>query len=120
MKLVMDCENEHFEMECKAAYIVILDPEDSPADMTLAVMGKSSYHKLLCAIARTLDSFIRTLSEGNELTRKSLWKDFKKANYGKVTSNTRRNVFLDETRTIRDNRLWSFSRSERLEDLREL
>lgn len=48
------------------------------------------------------------------------WKDFKKANYGKVTSNTRRNVFLDEARTIKDNRLWSFRRSERLEDLREL
>lgn len=79
MKLVMDCENEHFEMECKAAYVVIMDPEDSSADMALAVMGKSSYHKLLCAIARTLDSFIRTLSEGNELTRKSLWKDFKNA-----------------------------------------
>lgn len=77
MKLVMDCENEHFEMECKAAYIVILDPEDSPADMTLAVMGKSSYHKLLCAIARTLDSFLRAVTDGNELARKKLWKDFK-------------------------------------------
>ena len=65
MKLVIDCENEHFEIECDA-------------DMTLAAMGRSSYHKIISAIARTLDSFLRAITDGNELARKKLWKDFKR------------------------------------------
>ena len=49
-----------------------------------------------------------------------IWKDFKKANYGNVTPNTRRNVFLDEAKTKKDDRYWSFRRHERLDDLREV
>ena len=77
MKLVMDCENEHIEMECDAAYVVVMNPKDSSADMTLAVVGRTSYYKLLRAIARALDSFLRTVADGDELRRKRLWKDFK-------------------------------------------
>ena len=70
MKLVMDYENEHFEIECDAAYVVILDPKDSESDMTLATMGKSSYYKIISAVARTLDSFICALAGDKEERRK--------------------------------------------------
>ena len=48
------------------------------------------------------------------------WKDFKTPKYGTPTPKTRKNVFLDEKKTIPDDRLWSFRRNDLLDDLREI
>ena len=48
------------------------------------------------------------------------WKDFKTPIYGIPSSNTRKHVFLDEQKTIPDDRPWSFRRNDRIYDLREV
>lgn len=46
------------------------------------------------------------------------WKDFRHPQFGTPSPDTRRNVFLDEKKTKPDDRLWSFRRNDRLDNLR--
>ncbi|MBE6005632.1 MAG: hypothetical protein E7238_00410 [Sarcina sp.] len=79
MKLYIENEGENFEMEAKAAYVVMIDPADRDADVALMVMGQTSHMAIVSGIAKTLDSFFQTLTKGNSATQQVLWKLFKKA-----------------------------------------
>lgn len=79
MKLHIESEGENFDFEAKAAYVVLFDPADNDADVTLMVMGQSNSLKIVSGIAKTLDSFFQTLTKGNRDEQQVLWKLFKKA-----------------------------------------
>ena len=79
MKLYIESEGENFNMEAKAAYVVLIDPADRDADVALMVMGKGNPKVIVSGIAKTLDSFFQTLTKGNSTTQQVLWKIFKKA-----------------------------------------
>ena len=79
MKLYIENEGENFEMEAKAAYVVMIDPADQDADTALMVMGQTSDLAIIKGVANTLDSFFQTLTKGNRDEQQVLWKLFKKA-----------------------------------------
>lgn len=70
MKLYIEDEGENFEMEAKAAYVVLIDPADSDADVALMVVGQSNSLKIVSGIAKTLDSFFQTLTKGDRETQR--------------------------------------------------
>lgn len=50
---------------------------------------------------------------------KVVWRDFSKPTYGRISVKWRRNVFKDKEKKIPSDRLWAFSREERLNQLKE-
>lgn len=101
MKLHIESEGENFEFEAKAAYVVLIDPEDRDADMALMVMGQTSNRAIIKGIANTLNSFFQTRTNGDSNAQRLLWKIFK-SDYknASVTGTTR--TERDECRPVRE------------------
>lgn len=101
MKLYIESEGENFNMEAKAAYVVLIDPVDRDADTALMVMGQTSHLTIIKGVANTLDSFFQTLTKGNSNAQRLLWKIFK-SDYknASVTGTTR--TERDECRPVRE------------------
>lgn len=77
MKLYIENEGENFEMEAKAAYVVLIDPENGDVDTALMVMGQTSPLAIIKGVANTLNSFFQTLTKGDSNAQCRLWKIFK-------------------------------------------
>lgn len=101
MKLYIESEGENFEMEAKAAYVVLIDPADNDAGAALMVVGQSNSLKIVSGIAKTLDSFSQTLTKGDRETQMALWKIFKKEYKNARLTGTSK-VERAETRPVRE------------------
>ena len=101
MKLYIENEGENFEMEAKAAYVVLIDPADNDADVALMAVGRGATGDIVTGIAKTLDSFFQTLTKGNRNAQQVLWNLFKKAyKTAGITGETR--TERSEVRPVRE------------------
>ena len=79
MKLIMKSDDgDNYEWEAKAAYVVLIDPEDG-GNVAMSIMGKSTTHELITGVAHTLYSFFDNIAEKDGEEKKRLWKLFKNA-----------------------------------------
>lgn len=101
MKLYIESEGENFNMESRAAYVVLIDPEDRDADVALMVMSMSNTANIVTAVAKTLHSFFKTTTKGDVGAQQVLWRLFKKAyKTARFTGTTK--TERAETRPIRE------------------
>ena len=101
MKLYIESEGENFNMESRAAYVVLIDPEDRDADVALMVMGMSNTVNIVTAVAKTLHSFFKTTTTGDVGDQKVLWKLFRRTfKTAGITGESR--TEMDKTRPIRE------------------
>lgn len=102
MRLHIESEGENFNMEAKAAYVVLIDPADRDADTALMVMGQTSHLAIIKGVANTLDSFFQTLTKGDSNAQRLLWKMIFKRDYKRasVTGTTR--TERNETHPVRE------------------
>jgi hypothetical protein len=101
MKLHIESEGENFNMEAKAAYVVLIDPEDRDADVALMAVGRGATGDIVTGIAKTLDSFFQTMTKGNSAAQQVLWKFFKKE-YKSARFTGTNEVERAETRPVRE------------------
>lgn len=88
-------------MRVKAAYVVLIDPADRDADVALKVIGQSSHLAIVSGVAKSLDSFFQTLTKGDSIGRRILWKFFKNE-YKNARNTGTTKTERDECRPVRE------------------